>query len=107
MPLKVSSRGSVPPFIVMDVMQAAAEREAAAKLFITWRSGSRQRRPSRRPEAAKRAIDDNRLGYTVALGIPELRAAIASHYVSSYGVHIDPSRIVVTTGSSGGSSFRF
>ncbi|MEC9183308.1 MAG: aminotransferase class I/II-fold pyridoxal phosphate-dependent enzyme, partial [Pseudomonadota bacterium] len=53
-------------------------------------------------EAAKRAIDDNRLAYTVALGIPELRAAIAGHYVSSYGVHIDPSRIVVTTGSSGG-----
>ena len=103
MPLKVSSRGSIPPFIVMDVMQAAAEREAAAKAVYHMEVGQPATpAPQGVLEAAKRAIDDNRLGYTVALGIPELRAAIASHYVSSYGVHIDPSRIVVTTGSSGG-----
>ena len=29
MVLKVARRGQVPPFIVMDVMQAAADREAA------------------------------------------------------------------------------
>ena len=103
MPLKVSSRGSIPPFIVMDVMQAAAEREAAAKSVYHMEVGQPGTpAPQGVLEAAKRAIDDNRLGYTVALGIPELRAAIAGHYVSSYGVHIDPSRIVVTTGSSGG-----
>ncbi|MEC8174566.1 MAG: aminotransferase class I/II-fold pyridoxal phosphate-dependent enzyme, partial [Pseudomonadota bacterium] len=103
MPLKVSSRGSIPPFIVMDVMQAAAEREAAAKAVYHMEVGQPGTpAPQGVLEAAKRAIDDNRLGYTVALGIPELRAAIAGHYVSSYGVHIDPSRIVVTTGSSGG-----
>ena len=103
MPLKVSSRGSIPPFIVMDVMQAAAEREAAAKSVYHMEVGQPGTpAPQGVLEAAKRAIDDNRLGYTVALGIPELRTAIAGHYVSSYGVDIYPSRIVVTTGSSGG-----
>ena len=103
MPLKVSTRGSIPPFIVMDVMQAAAEREAAATAVYHMEVGQPGTpAPQGALEAAKRAIDDNRLGYTVALGIPELRAAIAGHYVSSYGVDIYPSRIVVTTGSSGG-----
>ncbi len=31
MPLKVASRGRVPPFIVMDVMRAANERAAAGE----------------------------------------------------------------------------
>ena len=106
MPLKVSSRGSIPPFIVMDVMQAAAEREAAAKAVYHMEVGQPGTpAPQGVLEAAKRAIDDNRLGYTVALGIPELRAAIAGHYVCSYGVHIDPSRIVVTRRSPSPAAF--
>ena len=42
------------------------------------------------------------LGYTEALGVPALRAAIAAHYRDWYDVDVDPSRIAVTTGSSGG-----
>ena len=42
------------------------------------------------------------LGYTVALGLPELRAAIATHYGHTYDLHVDPEEVVVTTGSSGG-----
>jgi aspartate/methionine/tyrosine aminotransferase len=52
-------------------------------------------------DAARSALSDQRLGYTVALGIPELREAIARHYRDYYGVTVPAERIVVTTGSSG------
>ncbi len=48
------------------------------------------------------ALRGNSLGYTEALGIPELRAAIAQHYRDKYSVEVPVERIVVTTGSSGG-----
>ncbi|MGH8800893.1 MAG: aminotransferase class I/II-fold pyridoxal phosphate-dependent enzyme, partial [Casimicrobiaceae bacterium] len=38
--------------------------------------------------------------YTSALGIPELRAAIAGHYATQLGAEVDPARIIVTAGSS-------
>jgi aspartate/methionine/tyrosine aminotransferase len=47
-------------------------------------------------------LDENRLGYTLSMGIPELRAAIANHYAKTYNVDLDPARVVVTTGSSAG-----
>ncbi|MCG8493522.1 MAG: aminotransferase class I/II-fold pyridoxal phosphate-dependent enzyme [Sneathiellales bacterium] len=53
-------------------------------------------------EAAAKALVDQPIGYTEALGIPPLRKAIAAHYGREYGVDIDPARVVVTTGSSGG-----
>ncbi len=103
MPLKVSQRGAIPPFIVMDVMQAAAEREADQKAVFHLEVGQPGTpAPQNVLDAARRALDENRLGYTVARGIPELREAIATHYVQTYGVDLDPGRIVVTTGSSAG-----
>ena len=52
--------------------------------------------------AAAKALDSEVLGYTVALGIPPLRAAIAGHYGRAYGLDVAPEDVVVTTGSSGG-----
>ena len=52
--------------------------------------------------AAKAALDETVLGYTVALGIPELRVAIAESYQDRRGLTVDPADVVVTTGSSGG-----
>ncbi|MGH3966645.1 MAG: aminotransferase class I/II-fold pyridoxal phosphate-dependent enzyme, partial [Mycobacterium sp.] len=52
--------------------------------------------------AAAAALHLNQLGYTVALGIPELRAAIAASYRDRYGLRVDVDDVVVTTGSSGG-----
>jgi len=53
-------------------------------------------------EAAKVAIDADRLGYTVALGIDPLREAIAQHYRDLHGLDVPAERVVVTTGSSAG-----
>ena len=52
-------------------------------------------------DAAQAALARD-LGYTQALGLPELRARIARHYLDWYGVTLDPARIAVTTGASGG-----
>ena len=103
MPLKVSQRGAIPPFIVMDVMQAAADREVEQKAVFHLEVGQPGTpAPQGVLDAARRALDENRLGYTVAIGIPELREAIAAHYARTYGVDLDPGRVVVTTGSSAG-----
>jgi aspartate/methionine/tyrosine aminotransferase len=45
-------------------------------------------------------MDAGPLGYTVALGLPALRARIARLYRDWYGVDLDPARVVVAAGSS-------
>jgi aspartate/methionine/tyrosine aminotransferase len=58
--------------------------------------------PARVREAAAQALTGHRLGYTGALGLPELRETIASHVQSWYGIEVPAANVVVTTGSSGG-----
>lgn len=57
--------------------------------------------PQKVVEAAREALNGAYLGYTDSLGLPVLRERIARHYGETYGVEIDPGRVVVTTGSSG------
>ncbi|MBN36672.1 MAG: 1-aminocyclopropane-1-carboxylate deaminase [Rhodospirillaceae bacterium] len=103
MALKVSQRGLVPAFMVMEVMQAAADRTASGRDVLHLEVGQPgTAAPQGVREASKRAIDIEKLGYTVALGIDPLREAIASHYRQSYGVTVRPENVVATTGSSGG-----
>jgi len=98
-----SKRSDVPPFIVMDVMAAAAQREAEGAHIIHMEVGQPAApAPASAREAAMAALAAGRLGYTEALGIPSLRARIARHYGEVYGFDLDPARVVVTTGSSGG-----
>ncbi|MEX2454440.1 MAG: aminotransferase class I/II-fold pyridoxal phosphate-dependent enzyme [Rhodospirillaceae bacterium] len=103
MALKRSERGTVPPFIVMDVLREANLREAAGGNVLHLEVGQPSTAaPSGAIAAAQRALVSDRLGYTDALGTPELRARIAAHYGTMYGIDLDPARVVVTTGSSGG-----
>lgn len=103
MTLKVSRRGAISPFIVMEVMRAAAERQASGKHVLHMEVGQPGTgAPQGVIDAARAALDEHRIGYTVALGIPELRQAIANHYRDYYGTTVPVERIVVTTGSSGG-----
>ena len=102
MPLKTAARGRISPFIVMEVMRAAAERaRSGADVFHMEVGQPGTGAPRGVIEAARAALDGHRLGYTVALGIPELREAIAGHYRDYYGVTAPTERVVVTTGSSG------
>jgi aspartate/methionine/tyrosine aminotransferase len=102
MALKVAKRGRVPPFIVMDVLRAANERQAAGAEVLHLEVGQPgTSAPERVLAAARAALDTHRLGYTEALGMPSLRARIARHYRERYGAEVPPERIIVTTGSSG------
>lgn len=104
----VSSRGRLPPFIVMDVMSAAAARSESHGDVLHLEVGQPgSPAPAAVLEAARRALAEDRIGYTVALGIPELRHAIARHYADTQGVTVDPARIAVTTGSSGAFQLAF
>jgi aspartate/methionine/tyrosine aminotransferase len=101
--LNPSLRSDVPPFIVMDVMAAAARIEAAGGHVIHMEVGQPAApAPATAIAAAQTALAGRRIGYTECLGIPSLRARIARHYTEAYGFQLDPARVVVTTGSSGG-----
>ncbi len=100
--LTPSRRSDVPPFIVMDVMAAAAAAEARGQRVVHMEVGQ-PAAPAPRPalEAARAALG-RRIAYTESLGVPSLRARIARHYGEIHGLDLDPGRIAVTTGSSGG-----
>ena len=99
--MRCSRRSDVDPFIVMDVMEAARLEEDAGRHIIHMEVGQPATgAPSGAVEALKAAMDGGALGYTVALGLPELRARIAQLYMDWYGVTVSPERVVVTAGSS-------
>ena len=80
-PSRPSHRSAIRRFIVMDVMQAAAAREAQGHKVIHMEVGQPATPAPRAALAAvKRALDRETLGYTLALGLPALRARIARHY---------------------------
>jgi aspartate/methionine/tyrosine aminotransferase len=98
-----SNRSNVPPFMVMDVMAAAARIEAAGGQVIHMEVGQPAApAPRSAIAAAHAALEAARIDYTSALGIPSLRERIARHYREVYGCSLDAERVVVTTGSSGG-----
>ena len=102
MTIKVSERGIIPPFIVMDVMRAANERAASGKDVLHLEVGQPSTSaPAKVLEVAKTALDMDLLGYTDALGVPKLRQRLTGYYADYYDAEIDPERIIVTTGSSG------
>src|SRR6201991_2613767 len=96
--LSASSRSDVPPFMVMDVMSAAERIEAAGGHVIHMEVGQPAApAPKTAIAAARAALDDGRIDYTSALGLPSLRTRIARHYRETYGCEVDAERIVVTT----------
>lgn len=100
--MRNSSRSAVDPFIVMDVMEAARKAEEAGRHIIHMEVGQPSTgAPAGAKAALARALEEDALGYTVALGIPALRARIARMYRDWYNVDLDPNRVVVTSGSSG------
>lgn len=106
---KISRRSAgVDPFIVMDVMAAAADKEAAGDIVIHLEVGQPSTpAPKGALAAAHAALDSDRIGYVAALGMPALRERIARHYRDVYKVEVPAERVIVTTGSSGGFPLAF
>src|ERR1700746_3558959 len=95
-PLTASGRSNVPPFMVMDVMAAAARIEAAGGHVIHMEVGQPAAgAPKTAIAAAHAALEAGRIDYTSALGIPSLRERIVRHYRDAYGCTVNPERIVV------------
>ena len=100
--MRNSRRGEVDPFIVMDVMEAARAAESAGRHIIHMEVGQpAQGAPDGAIKRLSADMAGDPLGYTVGLGLPELRARIARHYRDWYDVDLDPERVVITAGASG------
>ena len=88
--MRLSRRSDVDPFIVMDVMEAAAQAEASGRDIIHLEVGQPG---TAAPEGARaaltKAMEQGALGYTVALGLPELRAGIANLYSQRHNLDLD------------------
>ena len=99
--MKNSKRGNVDPFIVMDVMEAAREAEESGRRIIHMEVGQPGTpAPKQATNSVVESMTNNNLGYTVALGLPELRKRISELYGEWYNVDINPKRIAITPGSS-------
>ncbi|MSP95933.1 MAG: pyridoxal phosphate-dependent aminotransferase [Betaproteobacteria bacterium] len=92
----------IQPFLVMEVLARANELERTGRRIVRMEIGEPDfTAPDPVVRAAARAMRDGLTGYTAALGITELREAIAAFYQNRYRIDISPSRIAVTAGASG------
>ena len=106
--MKLSQRGAVEPFHAMDVLAEATKQRAAGRPVISMAVGQPVHpAPEAAREAARKALEIGRIGYTDALGLLSLRRAIADFYRNHHGVSVDPGRIAITTGSSAGFNLAF
>ena len=98
-----SARSDVPPFMVMDVMAAAARIEARGGRVVHMEVGQPAApAPQTARRAAQAALERGEVGYTEALGIPQLRSAIARQYAERTALRSSRSASSSTTGSSAG-----
>ena len=99
----LSRRSEIDSFMVMDVMQQASVLEDQGRHIVHMEVGQPGTpAPATARQRLKTALAEQSLGYTVALGLPELRERIARHYADTYGVEIEPARVIITSGSSAG-----
>ncbi len=106
--MAASRRSDIAPFYVMEVMRAAEDRFRAGGEVLHLEVGQPST-PAPGPvlDAARAALGSDRLGYTGALGLPELRERIARFYAERHHLQVGFDRIAVTVGASGGCVLAF
>lgn len=93
----------IEPFEVMDVLARAHALEAAGRRVLHMEIGEPDfTAPAPVVEAGIRALRGGMTAYTATLGLPALREAIARHYADRFSRPVEPSRIAITAGASGG-----
>ena len=93
----------IEPFEVMDVLARAQALERAGRRVVHMEIGEPDfTAPAPVVEAGIRALRDGRTAYTATLGLNALREAIALHYEKKFSAKVDPGRIAITSGASGG-----
>jgi aspartate/methionine/tyrosine aminotransferase len=101
--LQVAQRANVPPFHVMDLLAAAQRRQLSHGDLVNFVAGQPSTGAPKAVRAeAKRLLDEEVLGYTVATGVPGLREAVAAHHRRTSDIDVTLDDVVITTGSSGG-----
>ena len=101
--MKSSLRSKIDPFIVMDIMERASAVEKKGQTVVHMEVGQPgTSAPKAAKDFLKASMEDNPMGYTVALGLPDLRKKIAELYGDWYGLDVDWNRIIITGGSSAG-----
>lgn len=101
--ISLSQRGKIQSFLAMDVMREAGKLSSQGASICHMEVGQPGTpAPLLVRERAKKAIDEDLIGYTEALGRIQLRERIALHYKETYDVSIDPAQVIITTGSSAG-----
>ena len=104
----MSERSQIASFKVMDVLARAIEIESNGEHVCHMEAGQPSTNaPSKVIAEATRALQEENIGYTNAIGILPLRQAIARHYKSKYNVEVSPDQVIVTTGSSAAFLFAF
>src|ERR1700758_5681014 len=89
--LQPSARSGVPPFMVMDVMAAAARLEAQGRTIVHMEVGQPAAgAPASAIAAVRAALGNGPHGYTATLGIESLRPRIAQAYAQWCGLEGDP-----------------
>ncbi len=93
----------IEPFEVMDVLARAQALERAGRRVVHMEIGEPDfTAPAPVVEAGVRALREGRTAYTAALGLDSLRESIAGHYAERFSQKVDPARIAITAGASGG-----
>jgi aspartate/methionine/tyrosine aminotransferase len=93
----------IAPFRVMELMERAKHFEAQGKRVVHFEVGEPDfSTPPSVVAAGQAALAAGKTKYTQALGIPELRERIADYYLQRCGVVVEPQRVIVTSGASGG-----
>ena len=101
--MRKSKRGNVDPFIVMDVMENARKAEERGEDIVHMEVGQPGTpAPMNAQKELIKIMKNDSMGYTVALGIPELRQRISQLYGNWYNLDLNPNRIIITSGSSAG-----
>ena len=92
----------IEPFRVVEVLTRARALEAQGRDIVHLEAGEPDF-PTAAPiiEAGRASLARGETYYTQAAGIPELREALSRFYYDEYGIHVAPSRIMITPGASG------
>jgi aspartate/methionine/tyrosine aminotransferase len=90
------------PFHVMDILAQAKRLAEQGKTIYHMEVGEPDFSTAESIiSAGIEALNQRKTHYTPALGLPELRSAIAEHYQRKFAVKINPQRIIITPGASG------
>jgi len=92
----------IQPFHAVEILKRAQALQAQGRDIISLGIGEPDfSAPPQVVEALHRAAEAGLDGYTAPAGLPALRAAIADYTAQQFGAHIDPQRVIVTSGASG------